>query len=162
MPADEYIKQKFSEGTRFENFVYDVLRAKGCDLTPYRGREEQLKGENPFGLEIKYQSRQEQTGRLWFEREEKSSATDETWRLSGIWRRDNSWLMATGYWHHVYIFAIRDLRKHELCSGVTLQVNNRQTSIGWLMDAVEAHRLCLKHYHTERYYEGHWRLFNVD
>ena len=65
-------------------------------------------GENPFGMEIKYESRLFDVGHLWLEWFEKQLARNLMWALSGIWREDNALLYLQGTYVGYYIFAKRD------------------------------------------------------
>ena len=99
-------------GLQFQDYITDKLRREnGMILTHYSSKKYQYNvGENPQGVEIKYDAPASTTGNLLVEIEERTSASGE-WVKSGIYRGDNSIFYLIGNYDDAYLFDIRTLRK---------------------------------------------------
>ena len=151
----ENYKECFERGSKYEDFVYPILCEEwGVKITPYKTKREQLKGENSFGVEIKFDEKSINSTNLFIEYEERREKKDGTlsgWSPSGIYRgdhfRDNSWLYLIGNYDIFYIFLkkqLKDLhntRNYGEVPGTT--ASNSVTSKGFLLPKCEAETLAL-------------------
>ena len=148
-------KECFDRGDKYENFVYPILREEwGVNMIPHKTQSTQLKGENSFGVEIKFDEKSIKSPNLFIEykeRREKDDGTLSTWEWSGIYRgdyfEDNSWLYLIGNYDIFYIFLkkrLKDLHssnKYYEARGKT--VDGNETSMGFLLPKIEAKTLAL-------------------
>jgi hypothetical protein len=109
--ATDYYNNKLKEGKVFQNYVYDLFKKDfGATIeNNYDTKEKQLKGENQFGLEIKFDGKRKNTHNLYIEIAEKSNSNNSTYVISGIFRMDNTWLYAIGDYDKIYLFSKKDL-----------------------------------------------------
>src|SRR5574342_801529 len=108
----------FAEGVEFQDHVCIRLARRGIILQNLASKKYQYSiGENLQGFEIKYDGRctgdrgTKATGRLSIEIAEKSSASNEEWVSSGIYRTDNAWLYIQGNYQCLWVFGKKQLRK---------------------------------------------------
>ena len=148
-------KECFERGDKYEDFVYPILCNEwGVKITPYKTQGAQLKGENSFGVEIKFDEKSITSRNLFIEHEERRETDNgklSTWKKSGIYRgdyyEDNSWLYLIGNYDIFYIFLkkrLKDLhstKKYTEKFGTTASGN--QTSKGFLLPKNEAKTLAL-------------------
>lgn len=108
----DYYKEKLEAGLQYQDFVADQLRkADPCIiLGAYSSRKWQNDhGESASGIEIKHDMKLKETGNLYIEVAEKSSATLREYTPSGIMRDDNTWLYLIGDYEQAFLFS-----KHQL------------------------------------------------
>ena len=90
---DTYYKEKFEQGTDYQDFVIKELYNQGIILISYTSKKSQYEGENMSGFEIKNDNKFRETGNLYIELAEKSHPSNPQYVPSGIYRNDNSWLL---------------------------------------------------------------------
>jgi hypothetical protein len=159
---NEDYRKRFEMGDKYEDFVYPILcKEWGVNITPHKTKNEQLRGENSFGVEIKYDSKSTTSPNIFIEYAECREIITEKngkreielteFKPSGIYRgdyyRDNSWLYLIGNYDIFYIFLKKRL-KDSHSSGKYREVygysaNNNPTSKGFLLPQVEAKILAL-------------------
>lgn len=94
------------EGEKFQEFIRQLLNPWGLTMFHFSDKWSQYNiGENPQGCEVKLDKRCTDTQRLSIEIREKTRASNQQWRESGILRADNSWLYVQGNYHIVFVFA---------------------------------------------------------
>ena len=96
-------------GEEYQDFICDELLKIGLSLNVYVSRKYQLnKGESASGIEIKHDSKWQQTGRLYFEVEAVNKKQTEMIG-GGITKEDSSWLYLIGDETKAFIFAKQQL-----------------------------------------------------
>ena len=141
----ENYKSLLEIGLQFQDYITDKLRReKGIILTHYTSKKYQYNvGENPQGLEIKYDAPASKTGNLLVEIGERTSSSGN-WVKSGIYRGDNSIFYLIGNYDDAYLFDIRTLRNiHK--KKEYLRVQRTETGIFFLLEKerVEKENLAL-------------------
>lgn len=109
----EYYKQKLEVGVEYQDFICDKLRTMNPAriIMPYSSKKYQFShGESASGYEIKYDGRMADTGNIYIEVAERSSARVKKWTDSGIMREDNSVYYLIGDYNKAYIFSKHQLR----------------------------------------------------
>lgn len=101
-PKSDYFVDKMQKGHQFENWVIQKFAECGINLGLFYDNN-QYKGENAFGLEIKYDMRLQNTGNLYIEYEERLN-NSKSWTKSGILKEDNSRFWLIGNPREYYIF----------------------------------------------------------
>ena len=150
---ESYRRQQIADGDAWADFAREQMAKLGMlfanNVSYMRQIEE---GENAAGVEFKYQKQMERTGNLWIEVKEKARPRSGKYAISGIYRGDNSWLLVTGDYRVIFVFAVRDLRR---VAEAARQIENRtKTSVGFLLSAVRARELCL--HVVEQQPSGKW------
>lgn len=138
----EYYNSMLSEGIQYQEFVTDQLyKLYGWKIKNYNTFKEQIEiGENSVGFEIKYDKKFNSTGNLWIECKERTHIYKD-YVESGIFRKDNTWLIFQGDYNRIFIFSKFQLqfeskrRQH--------RENRMKTSIGFLLPIKEAEHLIL-------------------
>ena len=98
--------KSLEKGREFEDYVSECLWGLGLAVMTYGSMRYQRKGESLNGIEIKYEGKFRETKRLYIEcRQEKKD-----WEVSGIFKRDNTWLWVMGDYKGFYIFTKVDLQ----------------------------------------------------
>lgn len=96
-------------GAEYQDFICDELLKIGVCLNCYSSKKYQMsKGESASGVEIKRDSKWQQTGRLYFEVEANSKDTTKMVN-GGITKEDKSWLYLIGDETKAFIFAKNQL-----------------------------------------------------
>lgn len=106
----EYYAKKFNEGLKFQDFATKQLYLIGMPIVAYVSKENQLKGENFAGIEIKQDDRLNETGNLYIETAEKTNVTNIEYIPSGIFRNDNTWLYCIGNYEALYLLSKQQLQ----------------------------------------------------
>ncbi len=138
----DYYMDMYKQGTDYQNFVLEVLKNEfGWEIRPHNTDEEQVNiGENSAGFEIKLDKKFNKTGNLWIELQERSNK-HIPYSPSGVFAKDNAWIMIIGSYETIYIMSKRQLqiesekRRHV--------INNMDTSVGFLLPIKEADHLIL-------------------
>lgn len=107
----DYRTQAMKNGAEFQDYICEQLHLRGIVLNMTTSREYQYKRENMLGLEIKYDMKFRETGRLYIETAEKAQPREGDYVPSGIYRTDDSWLYGIGDKYTFYIFAKNQLRR---------------------------------------------------
>lgn len=107
-----YYAEQLEKAAKFQDFVVDQLREqRGIVVSVYSSMDYQYnKGESAQRIEIKYDKRLEETRNIYFETAEKSSAGNEDYVKSGIFRDDNTVLFMIGNYTELFVFAKRHLK----------------------------------------------------
>ena len=130
------------EGLEFQDYVTEVMwKRLGIPLMNFSSILRQVShGENVNGIEVKKDNRFRNTGNLFIETCERSSATS-SWHAAGITKDDNSWLFVIGDEQTIYVFAVKHLRSlHK--KGCYRQVAT-DTSMGFLLPIKDADNYCV-------------------
>ena len=136
-----YYQQKLEQGLQFQDFATRELYQRGIVVVGYSSKYYQNKcGENVLGAEIKRDGLFRDTGNLYIETAEKSHPDNENYILSGIFRKNNSWLFVIGDEKTLYIFSTKYL---QMLSGRYRKVE-KTTSRGYLMPLDEAEKYCIR------------------
>ncbi|KKM76086.1 hypothetical protein LCGC14_1383680 [marine sediment metagenome] len=148
MEMTQYYKDKLAEGQQYENFVMsrwpDVYPNR--KLTIRESKYAQLKGETEEGIEIKYDGRMEETGRVYIEMQEKTHIDNEKYVESGIYRNDNSKLFLIGNMTQWFLFSKEKLVwLDRLDPPFLYRPKPTGTSIGFCIPVENAKHLCLDH-----------------
>jgi len=108
----EYRKQKMKEGLEFQDFAIKLcFNTIGLVIVQYVSPKCQMEhGESRNGVEIKYDSRIQETGNVFIEIGEKAGPRGGSHAPSGIYRNDNTWLYLVGNYDIVFIFALTTLK----------------------------------------------------
>lgn len=133
---NEYYSIKLQQGLEYQDFI-----SKALNITNYSSKKYQYDlGENSLGIEIKLDTRFEETGNIYFETHEKTRAENANFVESGINRKDNSWLYLIGNYKKAFVFAKKYLPKIlENCREVTIS-----TSKGLLLPIEKAERFAIR------------------
>ena len=107
----EYYTQQLKEATEYQDYICQKLHTRGIVLQNMTSKKYQYKRENLLGLEIKYDKRFADTGRLYIETHEKSNPCNQHYVESGIYRDDHCWLFGIGDHDVFYIFSKSQLRR---------------------------------------------------
>lgn len=140
---EEYYKSQLENSLEFQDFVSDVLYSIGIVINNYNSKKYQTtKGENRIGIEIKNDKKFNETGNLYIELKEKSNPLNNNYVLSGINRRDNSWLYIIGDQKTLYIFDLKTLLR--LSEKFNVIENKTKTSMGFLLPISEADKFNIR------------------
>jgi len=147
METTQYYKDKLAEGQRYESFVMSRWPEvyPNRKLTIRDGKYAQLKGETEEGIEIKYDGRMEDTGRVYIEMQEKTHIDNEKYVESGIYRNDNSKLFLIGNMTQWFMFSKDKLVWLDRLDPPFLYRVQTPTSIGFCIPVENAKHLCLDH-----------------
>lgn len=136
-------------GDEYEKFVVAIIKERyGKEIHVYQDKYSQINiGESIEGVEIKYDGRSADTGRLSIEVCEKKNQTT-SWVKSGIQREDNTILYVQGNYDFFFVFQKSKLRSwsdEQKKNGVRPEQYNGTIARLWLpfSDAIQ---IC-------RYYE---------
>jgi len=136
-----YYGEKLEEGLEFQDVVTRALYQRGIVVVAYSSRRyQQNEGENLLGAEIKRDGKFRETGNLYIEIEEKSHPEKTSFIVSGIYRKDNSWLYVIGDEKTIYIFSTKYLRMLEK----RYKHVEIPTSKGFLMPIKDAENYCIR------------------
>ena len=103
----ERFGKSLERGREYEDYVSERLWGLGLAVMTYGSYKYQEKGESLNGVEIKHEGVFRRTGRLYIEcRQQKSTG----WELSGVFKRDNTWLWVIGDYDGFYLFTKIDLQ----------------------------------------------------
>ena len=145
MKYKEYYKEQLEKGLEYQDYVAEQLYSIGLPLFNYSSRKFQIEyGENKLGVEIKYDMKFETTRNLWIEISEKSNPSNNQYCLSGIYRKDNSWLYIIGNYKEIYIFPKVFLQKLHRANKYRIIENNTKTSRGFLLPRNDAEKYAAK------------------
>ncbi len=108
---DEYYAESLRKSQEYQDFICVQLHSRGIVLQNMTSQRSQLKGENLFGLEIKFDNKIGQYQRVYIETAEKSHLHNSSYIASGIYRDDNAWLFGIGDYEIFYIFGKRALKR---------------------------------------------------
>lgn len=100
---NDYYLQKLTDSHRFELFVSDQFLKNGLDIGLFYSRDGQYSGESKAGVEIKYDKRSKDTGNLYIEIAE-SLTREQMFVSSGIFKEDNTKIIAIGNYSFIYFF----------------------------------------------------------
>ena len=94
------------DGLEYQDFITDILlKELGISIANYQSKKWQYnKGENPQGIEIKFDSWCSKSSRLSVEIAEKTRTDQMDWIPSGIYRNDNTWIYIQGNYEIVFIY----------------------------------------------------------
>ena len=136
-----YYKEKFLEGSQYQDFISQKFTEMGMPLVMYVSKRFQYDvGENTAGVEIKFDGKYHKTGNLYIETAEKSHPDNPDFIPSGIYRSDNAWLYVQGDYKTIFIFG----KKHLIeISDKCHRVSN-PTSQGFILSRTLARDLALK------------------
>ncbi len=145
METTQYYKDKLAEGQRYESFVMSRWPEvyPNRTLTIRDSKYAQLKGETEEGIEIKYDGRMEDTGRVYIETQEKTHVDNEKYIESGIYRNDNSKLFLIGNMTQWFMFSKDKLVWLDRLDPPFLYRVQTPTSIGFCIPVENAKHLCL-------------------
>lgn len=146
-PSEGY-EEKLTAGLEYQDFVAYQLARRGIVFCNYQSKIWQEKlGENALGLEIKLDRKLSTTGSIYIEIAEKRRATNEDYVISGIYRRDNSFLYAVGDYAELFIWGKRqllqihaDLDTHKITGFRDIRT---KTSVGFTIPVDFARSNCL-------------------
>ena len=130
-----YYDRMLQEGQAYEAWVKMHLEKQlfiRLDLTPDLETQKSV-GETLQGIEIKYDRKYAATGNIYIELSEKCRAWKQEWTRSGVYRDDNTWLIAIGNYETIYLFAKRQLQRY--VQAHWSDIIKTETSIGILLDA---------------------------
>ena len=83
-----YYKEKLEQGLQFQDFVSELIYKEGFPLVSYvSSLYQRWRGENIIGIEIKFDGRFRETGKLYIQTAEKSNPMKLRYYPSGIYRR---------------------------------------------------------------------------
>lgn len=135
----EYYERQLQEGLEFQDYVSEILYNNGIIIRSFLSKKYSEKGENKFGIEIKYDKKFVKTGNLYLEYSEKKNSNNKKYIPSGISKFEDSWLYCIGNYDVFYIFGTHDLyiRRDEFMYKET------PTSIGYLMKTEQAEKYYL-------------------
>jgi hypothetical protein len=135
----------FEDGKAYEEFVASKIKYLfGITLHFYKGKTEQLKGENAEGVEIKFDARMKDTDNIYIETAEKSKGNNLNYYPSGIFREDNSCWFWIGDYKQAFVFEKKTLQKAILDSD--LKKVETLTSQGILINIEQAKIICKRHF----------------
>lgn len=108
--VDNTYKDRFFEGTDFQDYCIDKLYNNGIVVIPFSSRKYQLlKGESKSGYEFKYDKLFSKTGNFYIETAEKSKDQTE-FKPSGIFRKDNTIFWCIGDYERIFLIAKNQLQ----------------------------------------------------
>ncbi len=137
MAMTQEYEDKLPLGNEYERFIekkWPIFFDK--NLHPYIGKDEQRKGENREGIEIKLDQIFRRTKRLYIETAEKSDENNERFIPSGIYRYDNTEFFLVGDRKDAYVFDVLVLRKLEQEKPLWMMPLSNLTSQGWGMELI--------------------------
>ena len=148
MNSNDYYKEMLEKGNEFDDFVCDKLLSEGIIIQSFKSKENNYRGENRLGLEIKYDMMMSKTGNVYMETHEKKKDRPGSYVRSGIYRNDNSWLFGIGDKTVFYIFAKKQLQQLDQSSvDYIIRPQPKPTSKGFLLPVNHAERLAIKVIH---------------
>lgn len=108
--VDGYYKDRFFEGTDFQDYAIEKLYDNGIVVIPFSSRKYQLlKGESKSGYEFKYDKLFAKTGNFYIETAEKKQ-TETDFHPSGIDRDDNTVIWCIGDYDNIYLISKKQLK----------------------------------------------------
>lgn len=133
--------QKLTAGLEYQDFIMERLHLIGTILQPYSSKAGQRRGENMYGMEIKFDRKFKTTGNLCIEVCEKAKDRPGDYVPSGICRSDNTWLYGIGDYQIFWIFAKSTLRTaNARRSALMLRGYETPTSKGFLIPTAFAEK----------------------
>lgn len=152
--------EKLNIGQEYQDFVMQELLKEGIVIQPYSSWNYQITyGESVGGIEVKFDSRIEQTGNLYIETAEKSSPNQRAFTNSGVYRIDNTWIYCIGDASHCHLCSKKQLaillgRDDGYKRSQGIRYTEGKTSRGFLMPESFARRwLSLKEIVFSRRFE---------
>ena len=108
--VNDYYKDRFFEGTDFQDYAIEKLYDNGIVVIPFSSRKYQLlKGESKSGFEFKYDKLFSKTGNFYIETAERQNKNNE-FKPSGIDREDNTLFWCIGDYNKIYILGKKHLQ----------------------------------------------------
>ena len=108
--VDKTYKDRFFEGTDFQDYAIEKLYDNGIVVIPFSSRKYQLlKGESKTGYEFKYDKLFSVTGNFYIETAEKKKE-DAEYHPSGIERKDNTLFWCIGDYENLYLISKKHLQ----------------------------------------------------
>ena len=140
MPTETY-QDKLAVGLAYERYIGMALReAWGLVIHPCTTREQQIAiGENREGIEIKKDRNFRSTRNLYIETAEKTNADNPVYVRSGVFRKDNTWLLCIGDEAEAWLLLLDTLRRESQGSHRFVET---PTSRGFLLPVNTANTLC--------------------
>jgi len=136
-----YYKEKLKEGLAYQEFIEKKSEERGMYLHNYTSRINQYEiGENPEGIEIKFDGLYSKTGNLFIETAEKTNPQNKRYMKSGIFRGDNSTSLLIGNYDIAYVFATTTLR--QLAKSSRIIESKTKTSLGFLIKKDDISKYC--------------------
>jgi len=138
-----YYDQMLAQGMAYEGYVrMQIEQQLYIKLDIVQGLEQQEDiGETRQGVEIKYDKKYAHTQNLYIELAEKCRPWKAEWTPAGIYRDDNTWLIAIGDYTVIFLFSKRQLQQHVQMHWD--QIIRTETSIGILLDPSTIERLAV-------------------
>lgn len=103
-------EQKLKKGITFESYISDWFqKEKGISLSTYHAENEQRKGENRQGIEIKNDQCFNNTGNLFISVKRIYGTLDLNW---GVFKEDNTWLYVIGDESKHWVFLRKTLQRY--------------------------------------------------
>lgn len=107
--VDTTYKDRFFEGTDFQDYAIEKLYDNGIVVIPFSSRKYQLlKGESKTGYEFKYDKLYAETGNFYIETAEKKK-DDAEYHPSGIERKDNTLFWCIGDYNSIFLISKKQL-----------------------------------------------------
>lgn len=109
--VEKEYKDRFFEGTDFQDYCVDRLYDKGFVVIPFSSRKYQiLYGESKTGVEFKYDKRFRKTGNFYIETHAKPKNSTE-FHEEGIYRDDNTIFWCIGDYEGFYLLSKKQLKQ---------------------------------------------------
>lgn len=156
---NEYYKSQLESALEYQDFVIKQLCRYGIFIGAYSSRKYQYEvGESTCGIEIKHDDLMKRTGNVYIEVAEKSDASLPEYTLSGIFRKDNSWLYLIGDYTDAYMFSKWQLQHiyrvnkrnkengEPLWEGFTPRQTPTSIAFTYKIEAARKHGYILKHF----------------
>lgn len=148
--AVDYTKDVYAPqleaGIEYQDYICMRLHAEGLVLQNIQSKRYQRKRENLLGLEIKFDRRFRDTGRLYIETHEKAHPSRPRYVDSGIYRDDDCWLFGIGDHRDFYVFSRKFLRRLDGHGPAWLVRVQTPTSRGFLLPIDKAVELAERHF----------------
>tara|TARA_A100000171_G_C2134453_1_gene149117 strand:- start:2761 stop:3231 length:471 start_codon:yes stop_codon:yes gene_type:complete len=134
-------EQKLKKGISFESYIADWFqREKGISLSTYHAHNEQRKGENRQGIEIKNDQCFNSTGNLFISVKRIYGTLHLNW---GVFKQDNTWLYVIGDKSKHWIFLRKTLQTYYKVKQPKLKkaAIKGGTELGFLLTLKQADKL---------------------
>ena len=145
MNYDQYRQNCTEKGIEYQDFICEHLHQEGIVLQNMQSKQYQYKKENLLGLEIKFDDRMAETGRIYIETHEKAQPRTGDYAQSGINRQD-CWLFGIGNYKVFFIFdkkVLRRIKKHNP-SWLYWPHKDKETSKGFCIPLSKAREIAAK------------------
>lgn len=152
--SKEAIKRDLERGAEYQDFLTDELARYGIPISMYTSYERQKRGENKFGMEIKFDDKMKYTGNLYIEIGHNPQLKNNGFKPSGLFKQDNTWLWLVGDYKEAFIFGKKTLqkiykqifdKKVKTPDGITLKNTSSGSAQGMLVPRSAALKWCEKH-----------------